>query len=1499
MESQQAQFEPERFFQRDLTRTDWIRLTKPQLIQIAKCQDIEMDIGLKKMDMVDFIIDALGLDSYASQDKKTQLELAEIQSRTQLELAKLEQQTKLDLAKLDLERAKSQASENQRQRSHENRFNFSDCLKLMPKFNTTEVEVFFDAFEKIARELEWPEDKWAILVQTSFVGKAQEAYATLDPVNSTDYTQVKQAVLLAYEVVPEFHRQRFRSLRRKAGESYLDLVRHQEAAFERWVKGAEVFTYNELKELILLEQFKNSLPRHIEVHLNDKEVINVRKAGIMADSFELVHREPVGMKDRPGGGKATPVEYVSSGDRFVSKPHRSAPGVVKSITEVKEIVCHYCKKVGHMKSRCPVLERKTSFQFKSFKPDLCVMSAPEESLNSVESVEATSALYKGFLSVGTVSVSQGEQEVPVNILRDTGASQSVLLSGVMDLPESSSLKSSVLLKGVGGEFQTIPLYQLYLKSDLVCGEVILGVVPTLPVGGVQLLLGNDLAFDRVWANPVISNTPCEAPETHALEAEYPAVFSACVVTRSQAREKSVYSDSVCKSSVNLGETQLGKLLRGFNDLSFSRDKLIAEQQSDPVLAVYMETAASLEEIRYMAGGFYLENGVLMRKWRPPTRPATEDWCVLAQVVLPACFREEVLRLAHEVPMSGHLGIRKTQEKVLRHFFWPKLHRDVVEFCRSCHVCQVVGKPNQVIPVAPLHPLPVVSEPFSRVLIDCVGPLPKTKKGNEYLLTIMDVTTRFPEAVPLRNIKAKTIVEVLLQFFCRVGLPRELQSDRGSNFTSGVFQEVMSELGIVQVASSAYHPQSQGAIERYHQTLKTMMRTYCAQWPGDWDTAMPFLLFAIRDSVNDSLGFSPFELVYGHEIRGPLKIMKESFLEPEGKGNLLQYVASFKDRLQSACELAQANLVKAQECMKKQFDRKAVTRTFAVGDRVLVLMPMRGEGLGTRFCGPYPIVKKVSETNYVVKTPDRRRSTQLCHVNLLKPYYARSSAETVCCVSAYSLPLDRVEGGEEEGSKGRELVSAHLHNSVVLEDLDSVLTHLKSSQQADMKALIHRHLSLFQDKPGRTSVIVHDVDTGTVPPIKQHPYRVHPHKSFLMKKELSYMIDIGAIEPAQSEWSSPVVLIPKPDGSVRFCIDFRKVNSVTRTDAFPIPRLEDCIDQIGKAQFVTKLDLLKGYWQVPLSDHAKTVSAFVTSHGLYRCLVLPFGMKNAPASFQRLMNQVTVGLDNVVTYIDDLVAYSFSWADHLVHLGQLFERLEEAGLVVNLPKCELGKGQVTYLGHRVGHGEVLPKAAKIQAILDFPVPQTRRQLMRVLGMCGFYRKFVPNFAAITAPLTNLLRKGVKFSWSEKCQEAFGQVKAILACEPILTAPDFAAPFKMAVDACDVGVGAVLLQSDESGVDRPVAYFSRKLNDHQKAYSTIEKEALGLVLAVQHFEVYLSGGGDVTVYTDHNPLTFLEKFRGSNQRVFRWSLALQPYNLVVRHVAGRENVIADTLSRGACD
>ena len=363
-----------------------------------------------------------------------------------------------------------------------------------------------------------------------------------------------------------------------------------------------------------------------------------------------------------------------------------------------------------------------------------------------------------------------------------------------------------------------------------------------------------------------------------------------------------------------------------------------------------------------------------------------------------------------------------------------------------------------------------------------------------------------------------------------------------------------------------------------------------------------------------------------------------------------------------------------------------------------------------------------------------------------------------------------------------------------------------------------------------------------------------------------------------------------------CTDYRRVNSCTKSDSYPIPRIDDCIDRIGAARFVSKFDLLKGYWQIPLSERAREVSAFATPDGLFQYRVMPFGLKNAPATFQRMINSLTADLVGCEAYIDDVVVYSETWEAHLQTVRTLFARLREANLTVNLVKSEFGQAQVTFLGHVVGLGEVKPVLAKVEAIADFPPPENTRDLRRFLGMAGYYRKFCHNFADVAAPLTYLLRKNVPFKWSSDCQVAFEHIKALLVNKPVLTAPNFSKQFQLAVDASGRGAGAVLMQTDASGVNKPVCYFSKKFTSGQQHYSTVEKEALALVLALQHFDVYLGTTSfPIRVWTDHNPLIFLGKMKNKNQRLMRWSIILQEYDLDINHVRGKDNVIADALSR----
>lgn len=1469
-----------------------------------------------------------------------------------------ETEAKVRLMELELEKEKLKLEDRERERrfeleklagervtnvrQNENRFMASREVRLVPPFDETEVDKYFQHFEKVADSLNWPKAQWSLMLQSVIKGKAQIAYSSLSLSDSADYERVKAQILKAYELVPEAYRQKFRNLRKVEGQTYVEFAHDKEVYFERWCSSMTIDSnFERLKELMLIEEFKRCVRDDVKSFLDEKEASTLHQAARLADEYALTHKKfTFNQNNRSQTQNSTKSQTQNSSNdtkgKFSGGNKSSSGGDNSDRKERSGPTCPYCKKYGHVLSECLALKRKKERESQLHGNGLVKSLVQTPFLDSNKSrpsvakdaIQSDSLMdeFLPFVSEGFVSHTEGSTSTPIRILRDTGASQSLLMATCLPSSDETATGDYVLCQGIEGRTISVPLHSIFLQSDLVTGQFKVGLIDSLPMKGVSLLLGNDLAGGKVVPSVQLSAQPLTDDDLVNTN-----VFTSCAVTRAMAEKAKQEEDPVqlstlhdCETSRdsyddqrdfvfdNLSDTFLATLFHqdsdcsqslhmpesGVSDFSLSRKQLIKAQADDVEVSELMAKALSIDDIAKVPIGFYWKDGVLMRKFRPPDVAADEEWAVVSQVVVPKVYRNEILSMAHNLPLGGHLGVNKTVDKILRQFFWPGLRKDVSQFCKSCHACQVVGKHKSDPPVAPLQPIPAFGEPFSKVIIDCVGPLPRTKSGNQYLLTIMCSATRFPEAIPLRNIKAASVSKALIKFFTLFGLPKEIQSDQGSNFTSKLFQQVVYELGVKQITSSAYHPESQGALERFHSTLKTMLRTFCYENGKEWDAGVHLLLFAARESVQESLGFSPFELVFGHRVRGPLSLLSEQWTNEDIDIGLLDYVLKFKERLYKACLLAQQNLKSSQRKMKTWYDKKARARVFKPGDKVLVLFPLKENPLQARFHGPYEIHSKVNDLNYIVKTPDRRKPKQLCHINMLKPYFDRPVGGMISVdqpgfeSECHSKPIH-----SDEPPIKSEILSCKLPNSEILQNIDLKVTHLNPVQQEQMKGLINSFKELFPDVPKRTSVAVHDVDVGDARPIKQHPYRMSPEKVELAEKEVAYMLENEIIRPSHSPWSSPCVLVPKPNGSIRFCTDYRKVNSVSKTDVFPIPRIDDCIDRVGKAKFLTKIDLLKGYWCVPLTERAREISAFVTPSGLYEYNVLPFGMKNAPATFQRMIQSVIQGLPNTNAYIDDLVTGSDSWEEHLQDVGRLFQRLSEANMTVNLSKCEFGCATVTYLGHVIGQGQVAPVDAKVEAILEFPVPNGKKALRRFLGMIGYYRKFCRNFADIALPLTNLLKGNIKFVWNDSCQKAFDTLKTMLCHFPILRSPNFQKMFSVAVDASDEAAGAVLLQSgDEDGVEHPVAFFSKKFTPYQRNYSTIEKELLAMILAIQHFEVYLySGSKPLTVYSDHNPLVFLNKMKNKNRRLLNWSLLLQEYVLEIKHVKGKDNVIADCLSR----
>jgi hypothetical protein len=403
----------------------------------------------------------------------------------------------------------------------------------------------------------------------------------------------------------------------------------------------------------------------------------------------------------------------------------------------------------------------------------------------------------------------------------------------------------------------------------------------------------------------------------------------------------------------------------------------------------------------------------------------------------------------------------------------------------------------------------------------------------------------------------------------------------------------------------------------------------------------------------------------------------------------------------------------------------------------------------------------------------------------------------------------------------------------------------------------------------------------------------------VRTEIKSMLELGVIEPCRSPWASPIVTVAKKDGSLRLCIDYRKLNSVTADDPYQMPRVEEMLDRLGQAEFISTIDLAKGYYQVPVRKEDQDKTAFISPFGKYRFTRMPFGLKGAPTTFQRLMDSILDGLqDSTSAYIDDIVIRSVDWKSHCEHLIEVLSRLRRDGLTAKPRKCQLGMRTCGLLGHVVGKGQVAPEDAKVVAIRDFQRPLTKADVRAFLGLAGYYRRFIPNFSGTAAPLSDLTRAVAPSTviWSSTCEEAFQKLKTALSVGPVLTSPDYSRQFVLQTDASERGVGAVLSHWDDQGVDRPVAYYSRKLLPRESRYATIEKECLAIVAGLKHFEPYLLGRSFV-IQTDHRALQYLQSMRSTNQRLMRWALLLQQFQFTVTYRPGTANNNADGLSRQA--
>lgn len=615
------------------------------------------------------------------------------------------------------------------------------------------------------------------------------------------------------------------------------------------------------------------------------------------------------------------------------------------------------------------------------------------------------------------------------------------------------------------------------------------------------------------------------------------------------------------------------------------------------------------------------------------------------------------------------------------------------------------------------------------------------------------------------------------------------------------------------------------------------------------------------------------------------MLQEEWTEPSKVDeSIVSFLTDTYRRMEEARDVATQNEEASKQVMKDYYDKLSKKRSLEEGQLVLVLLPTSTNKLLAKWSGPYPVLHKLSDTTYRVQTGTGRKGCKTLHINMLQEW------KTPTAVCLYTTVAEQNDLDEfPDWKRPPQLWHPHIG------------PELDSTQKTQIQHVLHKHRKAFSTKPGRTAEASISIQTGDASPLSSPPRRLPKARLQTVQEEVAELLREGLIEPSTSPWASPIVLVPKKDGTHRLCIDYRRLNEVTQADQFPMPRIEELIDGLAGATYISTIDLTKGYWQVPVAKDSIEKTAFTTPFGKYQFLVMPFGLVGAPSVFQRLMTNTFADSPHcTAAYMDDVVVFSETWHDHLIHLDQAIARLNKTGLSLKLEKCHFGMKECTYLGHQVGRGVVKPLQAKVDAIQAFMKPKKKKDVWAFLGLSGYYRKFVQNYATRAAPLTDLTRKENpdKVQWEECHQLALDDLKRALTLKPVLRGPDFSKEFLLHTDASNVGVGAVLSQLDEDGDDRPVAFYSKKLKKNEVNYAAVEKECLAIIEGIRHFEVYLTGVR-FTVITDHNCLKYLNSMKDIGGRLTRKSLQLQPYEFKIKHRPGDANGNADGLSRQAWD
>ncbi|XP_072039803.1 uncharacterized protein [Amphiura filiformis] len=915
----------------------------------------------------------------------------------------------------------------------------------LPKLDSKDdVDKYLCSFEHIAQDHGVHISKWITILAPKLTGKARDAYNDLgaDCTYADLKAAILAKYELTAEAYRLKFRRLEREQNQSVKEYVSNLERFFTKWLE--FSGVQQGDYYALFDLIISDQAYFRLPTEITQYVKEKEPANRQAMSQLADKLvdlkggskwlnSLNTRKPKPPQtDRdkkttaftrsswtpPASGGKTEYKKYEGTKSYAPKPKNSGPPT-----------CYHCNTVGHIKANCPRLPGTDTGATPKPKPVFfCGQSSDTFDQTDLSQTNLDETLWKNTYK-GTIN---GE---PAYIVRDECCAHSVVHTNFVK-SEDYIPNKTITIRGAIAK-ATLPMAKVQICCPLYMGEMTVGVADTIPTdmlfgnemeklskqsdGSLDMLFGGShtqakLKSEQTSETLVVNRQQAKIAKKLHLEVDQNMAESG--VKPHQVDFLDDTNDSDMGTGINVGDnkttdthdntlllelpyavnccdddikpnimtkTSEAKLTETTqNDIlgnSLDPAQLKHLQQIDKTLTGIRDRALTYEASKEHRVCFYVKDGVLFRKWSRQTANKTDTTKTINQIVVPQPTRAGILKMAHDIPMSGHLGINKTKDRILASFYWPGIFADVAKYCRTCDICQKTAKFHYTLK-APLHPIPIVGKRMEKIGIDILGPLPRSTSRKAYILTVIDYATRYPWAKPLSNITTESVAQALCEIFSEWGLPEQILSDQGTNFLSKTMQELYKLMQIEPNIAAPFHHETAGLVENFNGTIKSMLRTLSDMQFKEWDKYLPLFMFAYREVPQASLGFSPFELVFAEPVRGPLDIIRESWTGPSSNDKtVIQYIVDLRDKLHDMTKQAHEHLEVAQQRQKTWYDKHSRDRSLRPGQQVLVLLPTHPSKVLTRWQGPYIVTRKVNDLNYEIdvgkKNKNLRYTTSTC------------------------------------------------------------------------------------------------------------------------------------------------------------------------------------------------------------------------------------------------------------------------------------------------------------------------------------------------------------------------------------------------------------------------------------------------------------------------------------------------------------------------------------------